>query len=31
MVSKVIEMNGSRIRMVFDAGRWINVEVTPLR
>lgn len=31
MIIKYVVLNGCRIRMVFEGGKWINDEVTPLR
>jgi len=31
MIVKHVELNGSRIRMVFDGQKWLNDNVTPLR
>ncbi len=30
-MEKSIVLNGSRIRMILEDGKWINVSVTPIR
>lgn len=30
-MEKIVVLNGSRIRMILEAGKWINVSVTPIR